>query len=228
MAISVLEFCELANASYYKNKGVGGWKVQHWSANEGSGFYGAIYQDPNRGVVVAFRGSDDWLDWTDADYNIALRKLPMQQVIDAMKLYGAVSKFTTGKPAVTGHSLGGGLAQVVAVVFNCQGVTFNAPGMKSHIKAYVGKKVSLPDDLDSRVVNFRDAWDPVSAGTGDHIGKRISLSISRTWTQTISSGLTMGLAGAATAHSLTTILDYIKTKSWKTKSPFGQPDGTFK
>ena len=99
-----------------------------------SGFYAAAYRNMATGeIVIAFRGTelpDDLGDLT-ADAAVATDG-EHQQFVDALEFarqiyeeYDQQSYTVT----VTGHSLGGGLAQLAADVFGWDGVTFEAPGV---------------------------------------------------------------------------------------------------
>jgi hypothetical protein len=70
--------------------------------------------------------------------------------------------------SITGHSLGGGLTQLVAAritTFPVIGVTFNAPGM-----AGLSSIVRFPLENHRNVHNYRAKFDPVSL-KGAHIGR---------------------------------------------------------
>jgi pimeloyl-ACP methyl ester carboxylesterase len=99
-------------------------------------FYGAAYQGPSRVGVIAFRGSQEIQDWTYADVDIAMGRLPVDQMGNAFGFFSAAKKKLVKagcqRLVIVGHSLGGGLAAVVAAritTMQVRGVTFNAPGM---------------------------------------------------------------------------------------------------
>lgn len=134
----------------------------------GMDFFGAAYKGGEEGVI-AFRGTDK-IGRTDrdADLDIGFGKLPMDQLGDAFHFFTAARKKLSGckKLIVTGHSLGGGLTQLVAAritKFAVKGVTFNAPGMAN----LHGGKIPLENHLN--IFNYRAERDPVSL-IGAHIG----------------------------------------------------------
>jgi hypothetical protein len=101
-----------------------------------SGFYGAAYQNVDTGeIVIAYRGTeptqDAFHDILGADVDIGTGD-EHQQFVDALEFAKNVQDTYQGLGvdiSVTGHSLGGGLAQLAADTFGWGGVTFEAPGM---------------------------------------------------------------------------------------------------
>jgi hypothetical protein len=135
-----------------------------------SSFYGAAYAGGAVGVV-AFRGSQEREDWLDADVSIGAGNLPIDQVGDAFAFFNRAREVLVKQGAkrvvVTGHSLGGGLTQVVAGRVKSSpviGVTFNAPGM-----AGLRSQVHITTANSPNVFNYRAERDPVSR-YGQHIG----------------------------------------------------------
>lgn len=135
-----------------------------------SSFFGAAYVCGSTGVV-AYRGSQELTDWVDADVDIALGKLPIGQLGDAFAFFNearaSLKQSGCSRILVTGHSLGGGLAQLVAgrvTSFPTVGVTFNAPGA-----ARLQGVVKVDCKNAGNVFNYRAKLDPVSL-KGAHIG----------------------------------------------------------
>lgn len=147
-----LDYAKMAYATYFTESRqyyeepsgfmVDDWKVQKFVKGSafGSGYQGAIYVK-NRDVVVSCCGTNPGqtgklLQDLAADFKIAVRLLPTQaqaaikMVREAKHIAGA-----HGRVSVTGHSLGGGLAQVCGVAENVPFATFNAPAMRSVIAA---------------------------------------------------------------------------------------------
>ncbi len=106
--------------------------------NKKNGFYGRVSQYDNK-VVISYRGSDEAKDWTHSNANMGARQMP-SQIQDARELYNEVKKdYPKGTEIiVTGHSLGGSLAQIVAAENEKDGVkavTLNAYGTKDIINS---------------------------------------------------------------------------------------------
>jgi hypothetical protein len=123
------------------------------SKSVGNGFYAEVYGDPQNGFVIAFRGTKEAMDWIDdllqglngsesANEQFQEASRYIQQVMDVLN-----TCYSGAKKTITGHSLGGALAQYAATVAGAdyQTVTFNPAGL-------------LPDDADlgnaKSVVNY--------------------------------------------------------------------------
>ena len=91
-----------------------------------SGFEGDIYYKGND-VVVVYNGTNSPMD-VASDVNMSLSKRPFQTNA-AVDLYNqAKILFPDANITVTGHSLGGSLAQIVSAYTGAPAVTFNAYG----------------------------------------------------------------------------------------------------
>lgn len=199
-----LDYAKIAYASYFKGAGqyyedppghmVDDWTVQRWETGTwyGDGFQGGIWQN-DTDVVVGCCGTNPkqkgkLLSDLSADARIVFRILP-NQCSSARKMLRAAREIAAGRRlSVTGHSLGGGLAQVVGVWESVPFVTFNAPAMAhaiavSHVnvfkpqvmaRAWRSQKVS-----DTPGINVRIAGDIVSKSGGvfgGHVGMIVDLS----------------------------------------------------
>lgn len=99
-----------------------------------AGFYAAAYQNTvTQEIVIAYEGTFPAWSLTDWSANLALLvKGENPQFVAALQFAEEINSTYGGPNAritVTGHSLGGGLAQLAADVFGWGGVTFDAPGM---------------------------------------------------------------------------------------------------
>ena len=114
-----------------------GTKVLAEFENTKTGFYANVLQENNR-IVIVYKGSDDIIkntndarkDWKN-DANMALLKRIPEQTKDALEVYDRVKKtFPNVQIDVVGHSLGGSLAQYVAIMRNVnEAVCFNPVGI---------------------------------------------------------------------------------------------------
>ena len=102
----------------------------------GHQFAGGAYAGPQGIGVIAFRGSRELEDWKGANLEILRRRLPTGQFGSALayfaSAYRALERSGSRRYVVIGHSLGGGLAAVVAGTVSwvpVRGVTFTAPGL---------------------------------------------------------------------------------------------------
>src|SRR5690554_6326543 len=106
------------------------------------GFDAAIYQNDQDQYVVAFRGTDVWPAGKGSDLDDNLGQglgFETGQYKDAVALAEAANRvFGEGNVAVTGHSLGGGLASAAALATDMPGVTFNASGLSDQTLESLG------------------------------------------------------------------------------------------
>jgi hypothetical protein len=209
-----LDYAKIAYAAYFTRVAqysdsppghlVDDWTVQKWEQGTlfGNGYQGGIWQS-EKDVVVGCCGTNpkqkgklaqDLL----ADLKIALKILP-SQTKGALRMVKTAREIAGGRRvSVTGHSLGGGLAQVVGVVCEIPFVTFNAPAMRSAMECanlgISGLSQLLPGGFFMRTaigaaascrqnsspgLNFRIKGDLVSShfggGAGDHVGVCVDL-----------------------------------------------------
>lgn len=141
--------------------------LEHMSRS--SGYQGTIYQRADTGqIVVAHRGTEfdkePWKDGLFTDGGMVLNR-DNRQTDDAIELTKRALNYASlnldgyvppPQVTVTGHSLGGTLAQITAHHFNLRGETFNAYGAPS-------VRERMPAGGNS-VLNHVMAGDPVSAG----------------------------------------------------------------
>lgn len=153
---------------------VGGatYEVLEHVNNRRTGYQGTIYQRVGGGdIVVAHRGTEEiYRDAVQADGSMVFNRAN-PQAADAIALtkhaldYASKQAQRSGhapEVSVTGHSLGGALAQVTAHHFDLKGETFNSYGAAS--LAY-----RIPEG-GTNVVNHVMASDPVSAAS-PHFGQ---------------------------------------------------------
>ena len=146
---------------------------------EEEGFYGAAYEwlGTNE-IVIAYRGTE-LTDIADILNDIAiLFQLAVRQTKYAYSLYKHIkSKYPKATISLTGHSLGGALAQLVAVlVARDEGIgvhteTFNAPGVGDFASSsfYDFWKFGQFD-----VVNYFNPYDIIGS-YGRHIGIEVRI-----------------------------------------------------
>lgn len=101
--------------------------------DQASGFDAAIYRNAQGHHVIAYRGTDSWGIGKGDDLLHNLRQglgMETAQYSRAVDLAMMAHKvFGEGNVAITGHSLGGGLASAAMLATGMPGVTFNAAGL---------------------------------------------------------------------------------------------------
>jgi len=139
-----LDLMKLANAAYDPSvTSIGGWtRVSDADLRAagidpatmhtpGTGFSASVYGDGNGHYVLAFAGSNETQDWTGANFPQGLG-FDAEQYDQAVALAQDVvnSPFGDhGNLAITGHSLGGGLAATASLATGVPAVTFDASGV---------------------------------------------------------------------------------------------------
>jgi hypothetical protein len=227
--INTLDYAMMANRVYDIDMGVAdnyvvpGYETRlfeegmRWGAIN-TDFKGCVYVDTViREVVVAFQGTKPRKAGDIAsDVQIMIGMLP-QYTTAAMRLLDrTMAVFPDYAISLVGHSLGGGMAQVIGHWTGCPFVTFNAPGMWGDIQkaklafwfprdwvrslrgTFKGSLFSKQMATTGR--NFRNVMDPVSA-YGCHYGP-----VTRFW----GCGL----------HSMNDVEERIRTSRWAAVNPF--------
>ena len=146
-------------------------------ADKPSGYQGTIFQREDTGeIVVAHRGTEfgrePLKDGVLTDGGMVFNRLN-QQAEDAVELtreaqvraeqYAHKKNVAAPEVTVTGHSLGGTLAQITAHHFDLRGETFNAYGAAS-------LNYRIPEDPTPKVINHVMAADAVSSAS-PHYGQ---------------------------------------------------------
>jgi hypothetical protein len=186
MAVTVLD-CAYTVKAIYKNQDIQDFRLLtgfYDAKNSAVGLEGysvGVYQylhAPST-CVLSCRGSAKGVltkDWIDDDVSIGLGRSP-DRTNDSIN-YALAKQAAFGPGAliiVTGHSLGGHIAQVIGVFCNMPFCTFNAPPARG---LFTGK---LPGGM--RVgnfnsgINYRVNYDPVSKVSGKHVGPLVTLPL---------------------------------------------------
>ncbi|MDP3194621.1 hypothetical protein [Tabrizicola sp.] len=208
VAREALPFAEISNA-VYGTENAGDWKVvAGWKDLVGGGISGTyskivgstfgfnaqVYQNAATGeIALAFQGTNptsttDWVNNATQYTGLPTPQYELALIVAqrAVERYG--SDLT-----VTGHSLGGGLAQFVAANFNVNAVTFNAAGLSFASGADL--------QLGKRVININGSRDIVSSIPGSYqIGTEYTFDDTRSGT----------VSGIVTGHLMSTMLPLLK------------------
>lgn len=178
----------LSNAAYLDAPPmqIGDWKFIGDSvlSSTGSGFFAVAYMNEvAKEVVVAFRGTDGQGDLSADSTFVTGGWSP--QFTEAVAFTAYIKGNSSAAPLLadkrgykllsTGHSLGGGIAQIIGKMFSLSGSTFEAPGaakVTEHAQ-YTLLKTRYAPDADGQIaadfINYR-AENSIISGTGTPIG----------------------------------------------------------
>ncbi|MCG8696546.1 MAG: T9SS type A sorting domain-containing protein [Bacteroidales bacterium] len=131
-------------------------------------FYAALYRNVyTNQYVLSYRGTEafSFFDWV-TDLNQALSDLlniPTEQYTHAVNFAREVKReFGWENVILTGHSLGGGLAQTAALATGLRAVCFEAAGItKNTLKHYIITPIKLNRNK-KKILHVNVRWDPLS------------------------------------------------------------------
>ncbi len=176
------ESSSIASLAYHKNPPdyYNGWKRIAAVTVSSSGFSAVAYKKGDD-IIIAYRGTDGLVGDVSADLSFVSGTWH-QQFSDAAKFTNDIKNNNRNSNIfVTGHSLGGGIGQLMSKMFNLPGITFEAVGAKSVSltrEFYENAKFynQNPDrNNTATVVNYRVEGSLVS-GVKDFVGEVKSIA----------------------------------------------------
>jgi len=150
----------------------GDWKVVGvQNTNQRTGFYSVLLETDQEHAIISFRGSesDDYnqvlMDWINADFGLLMARDTTQQKNAAEYMAEVNQKYPYAYYAVTGHSLGGNLAEhaVIAAPDDMRGkirqaVSFDGPGYSGE---YMIRNRELIEKVPYPITHYR--WSLIGA-----------------------------------------------------------------
>lgn len=149
-----------------------------------SGFFSVCFGNSKQGYVISYRGSevypleDAYQDFINTDLTIGMGKIPIQfhEGIEVVEKLVQDLGLKYPQISLTGHSLGGGIAQYVA--FSLHNLhqyipityTWNAVGI-THIEELSIQKIKRNIDYQKKIVNYGHSEDFTNS-LFSHIGKQ--------------------------------------------------------
>jgi Ca2+-binding RTX toxin-like protein len=125
---SALEYAELATAVYARSDAndtplTDGWVQIVRQEDDEWGFSASAYQKGGE-IVISFAGTNESMDWaSNVPGGIGLGALQITEALDFV--LGVMAQNPEATFSLTGHSLGGGLASVMAVFLDLQATVFD-------------------------------------------------------------------------------------------------------
>lgn len=168
----------------YNNKNtanINGWKYLKCASDNTTGFFCEIYKK-NKNYALVIRGTDtnkgayELNNDLYSDIQMYKKKIPLQ-LISARKVYNDLRKNLKLDESITitGHSLGGSLAEILGTETGEETISFNALGV-NNLK-YINKK------YENNIINYGSVHDLVyTYNIDNHIGKTIILNNSNNQT----------------------------------------------
>ena len=146
-------------------KAISEWKlVDIRDLNGYNGFYAITIETP-KGMIVGFRGSESYgdlqtpLDWVISDFALLGNEMTIQQGAagEYMEYLSEIDKYTGREWVVTGHSLGGNLAEHALITAPenmnvTKGVSFDGPGVSDYYRTV---NAHLLGERSSRLVHYQ-------------------------------------------------------------------------
>lgn len=164
-----ISYAKMADAVYdFDNTVVDSWDLIETINKKSSGMQAGVFQDRDTGdLVIAYRGTEDCLFCTDffldkaADVALALG-IVHDQFKHALSFAQAiVAKYPDRNIILTGHSLGGGLAQAAGAALGLKTFAFNSSPVPNDF--FDDYPLALPlDQLEDLIFVIADVHDPIS------------------------------------------------------------------
>jgi hypothetical protein len=216
------QYVDLANAAYGNSTNPidppAGFnsQIREWATWYGNGFQGGVFSS-DKEVVVAFSGTKGGLTTAPISQNTGNARIGVNVIPNmaggAFDMVKWAKKHNPNKPiSICGHSLGGGLAQVVGNWSGIPFVSFNGPGMASHLKMSafnIFKPMQMVRSATSK--NTSDTIGICFTVKGDWIGELYSHVGWEVELPPAKNGLT--------AHSMDSIFAGICSKQWRHSKP---------
>lgn len=141
--------------------------------NPDTGFRAGIYTDGNGRYVLAYAGSNEFQDWTGANFEQGVG-WQNEQYDQAVQLAQQADAAFGDNLVITGHSLGGGLAATGALATGNTAVTFNASGVHDNTIERMGldPATAKADAAAGQIRRYNISGDPLTAAQEDTFGTR--------------------------------------------------------
>lgn len=139
-----------------------GYTLEGYMENKKSGFNAYVVKKGDD-VVIVFRGTESLKDWKQ-DSKMVFNK-HTDQFDSAQILYDEIKKIPEYKNCrviLTGHSLGGSIAQIIGALNGVDTVTFNPHGIGDVIQKMANERDKSIEIFPERVINYRRPGDVTS------------------------------------------------------------------
>jgi hypothetical protein len=188
-SVTVLEYMQLSADVYNSNSTPPpGWRPVTSSSTNSYGYFGRAYikSDSSNAVVIAHRGTQTITNlFSDAEFLISY--VPYIVCLANLFSHSVIEQYSNSCISFTGHSLGGGLAELSTLKFNYHAFAFDSPGVqtlsnKNKNYSFCAEPASFTintgtiSQANELVTNYVSGPNLVNS-LGDHFGSLIRLSI---------------------------------------------------
>jgi hypothetical protein len=135
--VTEIQYALMAGAAYQQNRAdinrfptPSGWTPKRHEYDDATGFEAVTFINgsdiaSSSEIVIAYTGTDQFADWTSTNMPLAFGQ-PSDQLHQAALYYLQIKADNSDAViSFTGHSLGGGLAALMGVLFDEQAITFD-------------------------------------------------------------------------------------------------------
>lgn len=138
-----------------------GWRLaKHTEIKRG--YFAAVFISGNN-LILAHRGTDEAVD-SVSNILIYLNTIPTQAIIATYFTDSVVDEHSNKRITHTGHSLGGAIAELIALKTGTKAISFDAPGIKKIADKFLK---FIPHDL-TQITSYLAAPNLVNS-VGEHI-----------------------------------------------------------
>ncbi|MFO1186264.1 MAG: hypothetical protein U1E87_01670 [Alphaproteobacteria bacterium] len=184
--VAVGDLVEFSEAAYTGALAVGGWaEITEDRITNSPGYTGRAYINNARNqIVLAIAGSDDLVDWLGVDptffsptgQSTETFRAYLKSAVDQIQFLRESPDYKDAQITVTGHSLGGAIAQLIGNAGGIRAVSFNGsgPGLTLNDSEVVAILGLLTKESDApEIVNYRTYGDLVST-VGQQLGNVVT------------------------------------------------------
>lgn len=141
----------------------------HYTPGEAHGFFCELYKAPDNKYVLAFRGTDQFAEWVKTDPLGAIDRNESQNQYAREVTRQLISKGIKPESLiVTGHSLGGRLAQEAAIEHGLKAYVYNSAELSRYSKG-----LALKGKKDWNITSISSCSDPLTIAQNSSIGRSI-------------------------------------------------------
>jgi hypothetical protein len=170
-----IKYGVLASAAYTDGARPLEWEIIETLNDPRTGFSATAYRNVLTGeVVIGYQGTDGIDDFIRGPNLDLILQRDMRTLDVARDFYRDITAAYGPNVVVTGHSLGGAYAQLVAALEGATGYAFNAPGVLAILQRQGGFETATAGQFAGRVTNINMQTD-LASSYATQLGDRINI-----------------------------------------------------